>query len=384
MREKGWAIVLLLGLATYFYFTFNIIRLPGDNGYISDEVWYVSASRNLLQIFGLKPHSSYITVPTRCNVTNALYTYSSIDAVLAKLPSNCSGRIGYTYPDKPGILDYLNLEHPPLGKYIIASALLVCDWPICWRLPSVLAGFITLVLVFLALKPLAGPWWASLAVFLMAWDRTFTALSGVAMLDVFLAAFTTAAIYTYLRGRLVETLALIGMAGSIKYSGFFPLMGLVAYYTLRRNLGRVLAVLVVPLAVGAITWAPLAFYLGLGRVLGEVSSAISWHLTSRPAGPISSTPLDWLLMRNSFVLHLSPDVVASGTPAYLASLIIGPYAYLRSRDEVLLVFLTWGISTFAGYCLVYAMGNRTLYSFYTAHFSPLLHLTLAYSLYKLK
>jgi predicted membrane-bound dolichyl-phosphate-mannose-protein mannosyltransferase len=101
----------------------------------------------------------------------------------------------------------------------------------------------------------------------------------------------------------------------------------------------------------------------------EIISALSWHTTSRPPGPTASTPLDWLFMQNSFALHVNPDVYASGTPAYLAALIYALY----KRDDVSILFL----STYGGYWLVYLAGNHTLYSYYTAHFSPLAHILLA-------
>jgi Predicted membrane-bound dolichyl-phosphate-mannose-protein mannosyltransferase len=56
--------------------------------YISDEIYYVSASRNILKLFNIN-------------------------------------KDWYPYPDLAGIESYLNLEHPPLGKYIIALSILV-------------------------------------------------------------------------------------------------------------------------------------------------------------------------------------------------------------------------------------------------------------------
>jgi predicted membrane-bound dolichyl-phosphate-mannose-protein mannosyltransferase len=80
-------------------------------------------------------------------------------------------------------------------------------------------------------------------------------------------------------------------------------------------------------------------------------------------------------MQNSFALHANPDVFASGTPLYLLALLYALY----KRDEASVLLL----SVYGGYWLVYLAGNRTLYSFYTAHFSPLVHIVLAPALAKL-
>jgi hypothetical protein len=98
-------------------------------------------------------------------------------------------------------------------------------------------------------------------------------------------------------------------------------------------------------------------------------TGIQWQLTSKPPGPVSSTPLDWLFMQNSFAFYYNPDIYAAGSPLYLLALLYALY----KRDDASVLLL----STYGGYWLVYLMGNHTLYSYYAAQLSPLAHMVLA-------
>jgi predicted membrane-bound dolichyl-phosphate-mannose-protein mannosyltransferase len=216
----------------------------------------------------------------------------------------------------------------------------------------------------------AGELYALIAAALMLFDNTFRAMAGIAMLDVYLGFFTALLVYLYLSGRLLGTGAALGLAASVKYSGAFPVFGLV--YLLRGDRRGLAAVLLAAAAAFLAANAPLMAWLGPGRWLWELLVALEWHGRPRPPGPVASSPLDWLFMQNSFQLHEDPDLYASGTPAYLAALL---YALCRRSAASVLYLAAYG-----GYWYVYLVGNRTLYSFYTAHFSPLAHVVLAEAL----
>ncbi|MEM4060130.1 MAG: phospholipid carrier-dependent glycosyltransferase [Pyrobaculum sp.] len=372
---------LYLGLASvaavFAYLAFTVAQLPGSDGlpngpgYISDEVWYVTSARNILHdVFKTPAASPYFTVGERCLTRGSVVVknYTKIDAVTVEGPVACYIRRGFPYPDKEGILSYYNLEHPPLAKYVIAAVEAVRDEPPFWRLPSIALGVGALVLVFLTARKLAGDTWALAAAALIVFDNTFRAMAGIAMLDIYLAFFTALLAYFYVSGRVLAMGAALGLAASVKYSGAFPLFGL-AYLLARRSIWAFASALLMAISVFLLVNIPIAGYLGLGRWVEEILKALSWHTTSRPPGPTASTPLDWLLMRNAFALYINPDIYASGTPAYLVALAFALYR----RDDVSILYL----STYGGYWLVYLAGNHTLYSFYTAHFSPLAHIVLA-------
>ncbi len=364
--------LLLTAILIFLYLTWQIASLPGSDGlpsgvgYISDEVWYVTSARNILHdVFKTSGGSPYYTTLEVCvQVGEEVKRYEKIDVVTVEGNVNCYVRRGFPYPDREGILNYYNFEHPPLVKYIIAVLIAIRDEPPWWRLPSIAAGVIVLVLVYLIVKKTAGTLWALTSVFLMLLDRTFVAMSSVAMLDIYLAMFTALLAYLYITKSPAAVGVALGLATSVKYSGAFPIFGLIYLYA-KRSAKLVLTTLVVAAVVFLLANAPMVMHLGLWRWLGEIHAAISWHTTSRPPGPTASTPVDWLIMQNNFAIYLNPDVYASGTLVYLVALVFSLYR----RDDLSILYL----STYGGYWLVYLAGNHTLYSFYAAHFSPLAH-----------
>ena len=375
MRYAYVALAIIIVL--FVYLSYSIASLPGTDGlpegrgYISDEVWYVTSARNILHdFFGTPANSPYFMTAKACltNESRVVKEYVNIEAVAAEGTVACYIRRGFPYPDKEGILSYYNLEHPPLAKYVIAAVEAIRDEPVFWRLPSIVLGAATLFLVFLTARKLAGELWALVATALMLFDNTFRAMAGIAMLDIYLAFFTALLAYLHLSRRLLATGVALGLAAAVKYSGAFPVFGLIYLYA-RRSVRELAAVLLMAVSIFLLVNIPIAGHLGIERWAHEILGAISWHTTSRPPGPTASTPLDWLFMQNSFALYINPDVYASGTTAYLVALVYALY----KRDDVSALYL----STYGGYWLVYLAGNHTLYSFYTAHFSPLAHILLA-------
>jgi predicted membrane-bound dolichyl-phosphate-mannose-protein mannosyltransferase len=209
----------------------------------------------------------------------------------------------------------------------------------------------------------------------MLFDNTFRAMASIAMLDIYLAFFTALLAYFHLSRRLLATGAALGLAAAVKYSGAFPVFGLAYLYARRRESVASIAILAATVSVFLLASLPLISHFGLAKWVDQLIGAYKWHTTPRPPGPVASTPLDWLFMQNSFALHANPDISASGTPLYPLALLYALY----KRDEASVLFL----SVYGGYWLVYLAGNRTLYSFYTAHFSPLAHIVSAPAFAKL-
>jgi len=369
---------LIAVITAYVYLAYSVATLRGNDGlpngpgYISDEVWYVTSARNLLHdVFKTPASSPYFTTTKNCTINaTVVKAYRELNNIVTVEGTvTCYLRRGFPYPDKFGILEYYNFEHPPLTKYVIAAMETVRDEPIYWRIPSIVLGAGILILVFLTARRLVGSFWALVATAAMLFDGTFRAMSGIAMPDIYLGFFTALLVYSYvvLRSGLATSIAL-GLAASVKYSGAFPIFGL-AYLYARKPLWKFLLLLAVAGFIFLLIYSPLIAKMGLSEWMKTLFNSFMWHTTSRPLGPVASTPLDWLFMRNSFVLHLNPDIYASGTPVYLIALIYALY----KRDEISVLY----ISTYGGYWIVYALGNHTLYSFYTVHFSPIAHILLA-------
>ncbi|TRM78917.1 glycosyltransferase, partial [Sulfolobus sp. D5] len=92
-------IALISLLIVYTYET--VITFAPINGYIGDEVWYPTAAYNLLK------YVFHVTPP----------------------PMSTIG-----YPNEQNIQTYLNPEHPPLAKYIMAVFIYLLGYnPVAWR-----------------------------------------------------------------------------------------------------------------------------------------------------------------------------------------------------------------------------------------------------------
>ena len=100
-------------------------------------------------------------------------------------------------PPAVRIADEGTWVHPPLGKWIIALLGVgpIGQRSIGWRFPSALFGIAGVGLLYLlALRLWRSVWWAGLAALLLALDGLHIVQSRMAMLDIFLTTFVTAAV----------------------------------------------------------------------------------------------------------------------------------------------------------------------------------------------
>lgn len=93
--------------------------------------------------------------------------------------------------------------HPPLGTWLIAAGIEVLgERPVAWRIPSVVAGTLTVLVTFLAGRLLTGSVvLAGTAGLLVAVDGLALTASRIATLDVFLGLFVVTAVWLVLRDR---------------------------------------------------------------------------------------------------------------------------------------------------------------------------------------
>ncbi len=405
--------------------------------YISDEVWYVPAAVNVARdILG-------VTILPRLNSTTLVYTivydntscsknevestvlhalpgsrllnrsYEKLPAFAIAVPSIDEGLVGGLVennscivdvmpgvaPDSSGINTYLNTEHPPLVKYILAASIMVLGWrPLAWRLPSFIAAAIGLgaaaYIAYLGLVEQKKP--RMLLIVLVALilpvyvlrDPAIKAMSSVAMLDIYAAAFDAVAVAAAAKRRWRLAGLALGLSVSSKYTGGFILPLLLLAEALDTGSWRkaVADTVLLPLLVSIILWAPFAAAKGPGWLADQIASAIAWHTTSRPPGPPSTNPLGLILGRNGFVLYYignKPYIAAVCNPGVCAtSVILGAAAAVAAltgaciagwspRRRLLLTAAASPTAAWLGYAAVYAAGNHTLYSFYSVQISLL-------------
>ncbi len=399
----------------------------GAKGYVSDEVWYVDAARNILRkIFGLMPR---MTVPSATLVysndslvieakslaprygirivsdsytkISALYVEAnSIEAIeeFAKATGAADIVFGWMLGDAQGINEYLNLEHPPMVKYIIAlTMLLLGDRPFFWRIPSIVMGALLVFFSFLiALEISKSENLAIIAATLVAVDPLVRNLASLALLDIYVATFTALALLIAIRGRLKEGALLIGFASTFKFTALLAIVPLILLAIKRvaqstrkfinALLDSVYYLLLTILAFAffqVLVSAPLILYLGFDNwIQNSILGAISWHLSVKCTGsgcPPASAPWDWFFGINAFPLYIedSRTIAAAGlVPLYIVAfvlmIVVPPYlARLkpRSRDAWLLL-----VGLFLGYVALWLAGSRTQYSFYAVQLAPYIHI----------
>jgi predicted membrane-bound dolichyl-phosphate-mannose-protein mannosyltransferase len=343
-------------LASYTVFTRAYgLASSYSNPYVSDEIYYVDSSRRILEFI------FRVDIP--------YYDYS-----------------GRTQSD------YFNLEHPPLGKYIIGLSMVLCgDRPLCWRLPSIIEVSLIPLVLYVAyatlrhpLAPLAG----CVAALAASTDPVLYRVGSVAMLDPHLAFMTTLSLALAVHSRYLASALFAGLALSVKISGAGTLLGLLLSLYRVEGVGRrlklALLTAVIVSATVALAHVPLALYFGPERVVWETVNAIKWHTTSRPPdGPPYSSPSGWVLNVAPFIISLDPIPVRAelNTLLHLVALAYSTY--------IMVLGLLWGLRGYrvtaplyyAGvtlaYWAVYIAGNRTLYSFYAIQLTPLAAATVA-------
>jgi dolichyl-phosphate-mannose-protein mannosyltransferase len=162
-----------------------------DNALIFDELYYVNAARTILA-WPVPPDAPYADAP------------AGVDP---------------------------NHEHPPLGKVLMAESMQVFgDTPIGWRLPSLVSGLASILLVC-AIAGAAGaePWLGVLAAGLFAADNLVLVHSRIATLDMQLAAWLLLAAWLGLRRWLPAAGVACGLAALTKAGGIYGLAALLAY-----------------------------------------------------------------------------------------------------------------------------------------------------------
>ncbi|MCS7108828.1 MAG: glycosyltransferase family 39 protein [Sulfolobales archaeon] len=423
--------ILILAIAVFHFVNVynHAVRI---NDYISDECWYVSSARNLLvNIFRGTP--IYVSDDGLIGINVLLSDYVNTYLVIHEILSS-GGKVvkqdyrevqliyaevkdldiihrlsrmsnvvsvipGYRYPDSGRITQYLNTEHPPLGKYFITASIAVCgDKPLCWRFPSITASCIIVVVVYLLVRSViggsTGSYLGLVAALLTSLDTLFRSLSVVAMLDIYVSLFTITTLYLLIKRKVHIASSNLGLSFISKYTGSFAAPAII-YYMIKGGMKPIKAILYlvcIPLSFLIVSSAPLIITLGFQQWwLESVENAVRWHLSIKTlSGPPTSAPWEWLIGSNPFILHYDyvngewvPDLIAKGNNViYLVSTALTLFILPKIKklpDGGMTSIYVWGI--FSMYVLIWIIGSRTQYSFYMVQLTPLLYCSLMVQLF---
>ena len=141
---------------------------------------------------------------------------------------------GAHYAGSPVGLDP-NMEHPPLGKLILALSMLIFgDNGIGWRIPSVIAGMTALGAVYLIVRA-AGEtaWLAILAVAFLAFDNLTLVHGRIGTLDMLVLAPMLIGAWLALRERWALAGICLAVALLVKLTAIFGLLAILTILAIR-------------------------------------------------------------------------------------------------------------------------------------------------------
>jgi predicted membrane-bound dolichyl-phosphate-mannose-protein mannosyltransferase len=342
---------LAVMVAVYTYET--VITFGGLNTYIGDEVWYPTAAYNYLKLI------FHLNLPMQ-----------------------------YPYSNENNIQTYINPEHPPLGKYLMAISILALGYrPLAWRIPSWTLGSLLLVVAFFTgdrlyrkvmgdsnLSGVAG----ILASLIVASDPNLWVLHGIAMLEIFPAFFTLLTLYFIVADRPILAALTLGLDMASKETSYVLILPFLWY--IGNVYGGVLKRAVYGLGVPVLTYGvlsiPIMWYYGsfTAWLRNSFLHQLSWdvqngHISLTAISQIS-TPWDWFLNIHPF--FLGNGLYANTDPVVLILAVALTVTVMMLRDEILTLFSMFAWTVWLGLVLVYFLGNHTLFSFYVTDFSPVL------------
>lgn len=301
----------------------------------------------------------------------------------------------------------VNLEHPPLAKYlIILGMLLLGDNPLGWRLPMAACSAATILLVGLLAHRLSGSLkLAMIGQILIATDVTFFNIGGLAMLDAPALMFMMLGLYLHATGRKALAGAVLGLALLSKSSMFIaillalPLME-VAYPLV--NSGRLdLAVEALKREIKAVILpALLLFLVGLGiwnahlqaypTPLHLMGFMLQYHTSLPYTDPREvELPLSWIIP--PITRRPSPYLVTNvdswrpvafwgvSCPLWWSIWLLIPLAcrYVRENRPLKppcpeLDALSWLAATYGAFLVIAYLMKRWVYLFYFLQISVVL------------
>lgn len=358
----------------------------------------------LILIAALVLRGIWLTLPVGALIFDEAF-YVNAARVILGLPA-----VGH-YADSPVGLDP-NTEHPPLGKLLIAGSMAIFgDNGLGWRLPSIVAAMIALVvLVEIVLTTDRSGWLAALVVALTAVDNLTFVHGRIGTLDMMVLAPMLAGSLFALKRRWVLAGVLIGVALLVKITALYAVLaiGLWVLVTegpewwrrrripLRELAGPVsFGVVAAVVALGGLALLDARF-TSFASPLDHIARIVSYGTSLQApqnAGfcpKADSQPLQWLFnecqiqyLRVDITVREGAEVVRS-TPTVdfrgamnpllvgvipLAALFTTWYAW-RTRNALALWAVTWAAANYLPYLALAAFTSRIMYLYYVLPLIP--------------
>jgi predicted membrane-bound dolichyl-phosphate-mannose-protein mannosyltransferase len=300
-----------------------------------------------------------------------------------------------------------NTEHPPLGKLLMAASMAVFgNNGIGWRLPSVVAGLLALVVVYrIARDRGATAWLGVLVVAILAFDNLTLVHGRIGTLDMMALAPILLGSWLAIRGRWMLAGVAVGVGLLVKITAIYGVVAVLLLFllTVGSEWWRARKVAPGDLRGPVVFLATLAvvFLVGLGLLDARFSSYSNpfdhvRHMVAYGAAlerPMDSTgfcpeadsrPWQWIF-NECQIAYLRVDVkvsageeVVAARPTIdfrgalnpllasfipIAALFVTWYAW-RTRDALALWAVAWGAANYLPYVALALATDRIMYIYY--------------------
>ena len=315
------------------------------------------------------------------------------------------------YADSPAGLDP-NTEHPPLGKLAMAASMAVFgDQGAAWRLPSIVAALIALVVLFeIVRKTDRSAWFAVLVVALVAFDNLTFVHGRIGTLDMLVLAPMLVGSWLALQRRWLLAGLAVGIALLVKLTALYAILAVGLWFLLtdgpewwrRRRLP--VRELIGPVAFVAVAAAVFvgglaildARFTTFATPFDHISRMLSYGTALRAPANVGicpeadSRPWQWLFnecqiqyLRVDVTTKAGDEVVsrmatidfrgafnpllASAIP--LSALFLVWYAW-KARSPVAIWAVAWGAANYLPYVALALFTNRIMYLYYALPLVP--------------
>jgi len=316
------------------------------------------------------------------------------------------------YVDSPPGFDP-NTEHPALGKLLIATSMfLFGDNGIAWRIPSVIAGMVALLAVYLIVRDTGrSAWLAILVTALVSFDNLTLVHGRIGTLDILVLAPMLVGAWLALRKRWILAGLAMGIALLVKITALYGIGAVVLYALLTEGPGwwrarRVpglddlrgplgFVIITFSVAIGGLTLLDMAlsqFPSPVDHIVRMVTYGANLRapITVGLCPEADSRPWQWIFNECQINYFRSDVTVRIGdvvTAKYatidfrgalnpflagaipLAALFTAWYAW-RTRDRLAIWAVAWGAANYVPYLLLGVFTPRIMYIYYALPLVP--------------
>jgi len=353
----------------------NTSKPPVSKSFNGENVVLIS-----IIFLGVVLRASWMLNPSTYYTVDEVYYIPAALHYLAPLDTHLKNVVNLFTEDRWAPY-YVNPEHPPLAKLIIASGLgIFGNNPLGWRFFSTLFGSLGMVGIYLAAKKVS-PSASLMATAIYAFYPLEISMSQIGMLDVFSTTFLVFSFAALVSKRPKISALLLGLSTAAKLTGIVGWLPLI-YYILMYNKGvkRVLKSFLVELVIfytAFVVWfTPMVMHYGIDSAILDQYYMVAVQGNYGP-GPGIVTPFMWLF---SFTQPSFNPTLFLNNPL-LTAISIPALAYtgirLRRNANSILVLALF----LASYGLIIAAAAaRPIYLFYFEDTSPAFAIITAYFL----